>query len=241
MASASLLPLIAAAAVHRGRRWAPLAALLAVATTVGIRTTDLSFDLIRPGDPAPFAVAVLELLVAGLSLSGAAVTWTARRRSGETSGPSGAVFAIAGTAAAVAVGAVLLTASPQGEHTGGLSEAQRRALPSVDMVNYRFEAAQLRAGEGEPVAFRFTNDTDDSHSFTVDQLGIDVTVPSGRDRVVVLDAPAGEYEFHCSVGSHRRDGMEGRLVVTADAGAASTRPAASLTLTGDHPGGHHHG
>ena len=241
MAAASALPLAAALALRSPRRWVPLLALAAVATVVGLRAGTLSFDLVRPGSLAPFALAVAELAAAGAAAAGSAVLLTASRRVPGRAGPGTVVVAAAGTALAAATAAVLVVASPQGEDPGPLTPAQVAALPVVDMTNYRFEAAQLRAGAGQPVAFRFTNATDDDHSFAVEHLGVDVLVPSGRERVVVLDVPPGEHVFHCSVGSHREDGMEGRLVVLPTAtttATAATAPAAPGHGTG---AGHHHG
>ncbi|MFJ2094995.1 cupredoxin domain-containing protein [Streptomyces sp. NPDC087901] len=76
-----------------------------------------------------------------------------------------------------------------GDDTGSLTAEQIAALPTVDMVNYRFEPSILRAAPGQPVAFTFTNDTDDAHAFAVEKLGIDIEVPSGRTRTVVVQAP----------------------------------------------------
>lgn len=89
------------------------------------------------------------------------------------------------------------------------------------------------------MAFTFTNDTDDAHAFTVEKLGIDIEVPSGRTRTVVIEAPPGRYAMHCSVGSHQADGMKGQLVITGNdttaPGASDADPAHS-TNTHSHDG-----
>ncbi|MET7645816.1 cupredoxin domain-containing protein [Streptomyces sp. NPDC005426] len=224
MAALAVLPLAAAFLTWRRVRWAPIASLLAVAAVIAIRTASLSFDLTRPGDPLYFAAALLELAAAGAVTGPIAAALLKRRTPALTGGLA--------LAAALALSAGVILSSPQSDDTGSLTAEQIAALPTVDMVNYRFEPSILRAAPGQPVAFTFTNDTDDAHAFAVDKLGIDIEVPSGRSRTVVVQAPPGRYAMHCSVGSHSANGMKGQLVITGQdtttvPGPADTDPAAS--------------
>ena len=212
MAAVAVLPLGVATVLWRGRRWGLVAAALVALLVVGLRTLAISFDLARPGDVAPFLLTVAMLLTAGLAVSSAVAGLASAGRP---------VLVGGGVLLAAATGAGLLLLAPQGDDTGSLTDDQVAALPTVEMVNFSYAPAQLRVEPGQPVAFRFTNATDDTHTFAVDELGIDVQVPSGRTRVVVVDAAAGEYAFYCSAGSHRDDGMEGRLVVVEGAGTGT--------------------
>ncbi|MFJ8546863.1 cupredoxin domain-containing protein [Streptomyces sp. NPDC093586] len=234
MAALAVLPVTAAELVRRRLRWAPLAALLAVVAVVAVvatRTTALSFDLSRPGDPLYFGVALLECAAAGAVIGPIIAALLKQRTPAVTGGLA--------LAAALALSAGVVLTSPQSDDTGSLSAEQIAALPTVDMVNYRFEPSILRVAPGQPVAFTFTNDTDDAHAFTVEKLGIDIEVPSGRTRTVVVEAPSGRYAVHCSVGSHRADGMKGQLVITgndATAPPASDADPAPATDTHSHHG-----
>ncbi|MFJ3224274.1 cupredoxin domain-containing protein [Streptomyces sp. NPDC086783] len=216
MAALAVLPLAAAVLVWRRVRWAPLASLLAVAAVVATRTVALSFDLTRPGDTLYFAVALLELAAAGAVTGPIAATLLKRRTPAATGGLA--------LAAALALSAGIVLGSPQRDDTGSLTAEQIAALPTVAMVNYRFEPSILRAAPGQPVAFTFTNDTDDAHAFAVEKLGIDIEVPSGRTRTVVVQAPPGRYAMHCSVGSHQADGMKGQLVITGQDSSIASHP-----------------
>lgn len=51
------------------------------------------------------------------------------------------------------------------------------------------------------------------HNFAIDALGIDVDVAAGEKVEVVIDAPAGEYDFYCNVPGHKEAGMVGVLTV----------------------------
>jgi len=205
IASVAVLPLFAAWATWGEKSWAPVVTLLSAITVLAPRSTTLSFDLARPGDPAPFVLAVATLVTIGIGLSATVVASRGIRR---------AWLAVpGGLAAGAALGLGLALGLPQFDDTSGLSDEEVAALPTIEMVDFRFEPGQLRVAEGQLVSFQFTNDTGGTHSFAIDAFDLDVRVPSGRTRVVVVEAGPGTYPFHCSVGSHADDGMKGRLVV----------------------------
>ncbi|MFL1381721.1 cupredoxin domain-containing protein [Nocardiopsis protaetiae] len=209
MASIAVLPLLAAFGYLRSARWAAVPAVLTVVTLLVMRTADLSHDLARPGEILPFLVAAATVLASGVVLVAAVPGLLAGARSLVVGLPLGAVLGLG-----------LVLVSPQLDDTGALTPDQVAALPTVAMVDFKFEPGQLTVAEGRPVAFRFTNDTDGSHSFAIESLGIDVTVPAGRTRTVVVDLEPGVYPFVCSVGSHEENGMVGRLTVTGEGDAA---------------------
>ncbi|WP_037271897.1 cupredoxin domain-containing protein [Kibdelosporangium aridum] len=201
MMAVAAVPLVAAALLQTRRRWvAVTAVLVAVASVIGSGIGALSFDLVRPGSVGPFAVAVVQLLAAGVAI---AFLRPFSVRAGLAAGV--VVSAVAGLGIALALG--------QTDDTGRLTADQLAKVPTVTMVNYRFEPAQLKVQSGQPVAFRFVNTSGDDHDFVIDQLGVNVSVPSGRTRVAVVDVPAGTYALHCSMSDHRESGMVGRLTV----------------------------
>jgi uncharacterized cupredoxin-like copper-binding protein len=51
------------------------------------------------------------------------------------------------------------------------------------------------------------------HTFTIDELGVDLNVPMGAERSVTFNAPAGEYRFYCGIPGHETIGMYGILTV----------------------------
>lgn len=52
------------------------------------------------------------------------------------------------------------------------------------------------------------------HDFVIDELGIDAgNIPPGETVEIVINAPAGEYEYYCSVPGHKAAGMWGTLIV----------------------------
>ena len=51
------------------------------------------------------------------------------------------------------------------------------------------------------------------HTFTIDELDVDLRVPVGARRRATFDAPPGTYEYYCAIPGHRTLGMKGVLVV----------------------------
>ncbi|MCA9878940.1 MAG: cupredoxin domain-containing protein, partial [Thermomicrobiales bacterium] len=51
------------------------------------------------------------------------------------------------------------------------------------------------------------------HDFSIDELGISVSIDPGATEDVVINAPAGTYEYYCNVPGHKAAGMVGTLTV----------------------------
>lgn len=53
------------------------------------------------------------------------------------------------------------------------------------------------------------------HSFVIDELGVESPLYNGGESgSVTINAPAGEYEYYCSVPGHKEAGMVGTLTVS---------------------------
>lgn len=81
--------------------------------------------------------------------------------------------------------------------------------------SFKFEPSQINAKVGETVKIRFMN-TSGTHNLTIDGLNVTTkTLASGQEEVVEFTPDrAGTFQFYCSVGSHREQGMVGTLTVT---------------------------
>ncbi len=51
------------------------------------------------------------------------------------------------------------------------------------------------------------------HNFSIDALGISVSLPVGQTVETTINASAGTYEFYCNVPGHAPAGMVGTLIV----------------------------
>lgn len=124
-----------------------------------------------------------------------------------TEGPEGRPRALALGAAALVVvlAAVSLVISMSYE-----SESAQSGDVLVTASNSLFEPEELGAGAGE-VAVHADNEDQFRHTFTIDELEVNVELPAGKAGRATFDAEPGEYVFYCSVPGH--EAMKGTLVV----------------------------
>ncbi|HEY7034854.1 MAG TPA: cupredoxin domain-containing protein [Thermomicrobiales bacterium] len=84
------------------------------------------------------------------------------------------------------------------------------ALLLADIV---YAPSQLGIPPDTRVALTLANVGQVRHTFNIDALGIHVELLLGESKTISIDAPAGIYEFYCSVPGHREAGMVGSLLV----------------------------
>ncbi|MFQ5876005.1 MAG: cupredoxin domain-containing protein [Dehalococcoidia bacterium] len=76
-----------------------------------------------------------------------------------------------------------------------------------------FHPSAITVVKGETIHLKITS-TDRSHTFTIDELGINISVDAGQTvtKEIKVDK-AGTFTFYCAVPGHRGAGMEGTLSV----------------------------
>jgi uncharacterized cupredoxin-like copper-binding protein len=96
------------------------------------------------------------------------------------------------------------------------------AAVTVDVVSFDiyFEPSEVTIPANTDVTVNLPNQGVTPHNFSIDALGIDVDIAPGATEQVVINAPAGEYEYYCNVPGHKQAGMVGTLIVSEDAAAA---------------------
>jgi uncharacterized cupredoxin-like copper-binding protein/mono/diheme cytochrome c family protein len=129
------------------------------------------------------------------------------------------------TAEAEAGGSPAAAAAPA--ESGG--EASQEV--TVTMHDIYFDPAEFSIPANTPVKVNLPNEGAAVHDFSIDALGISVTVNPGETGEVVINAPAGEYEYYCNIPGHKDAGMVGKLTVTEGGGGAAA-PAASPAAGG---------
>ncbi|MFN2387994.1 MAG: cupredoxin domain-containing protein [Actinomycetota bacterium] len=111
--------------------------------------------------------------------------------------------------ASVVVAAPLLAACG-GSDTGGGSLA-------VTAADFRFEPAELTVHPGTETTLELTNEGEVEHSFTSDELGVDIEAEAGESATATFTSPDEDatVEFHCR---YHPDQMRGTVVVGAGGG-----------------------
>lgn len=86
---------------------------------------------------------------------------------------------------------------------------------TVEGGSFYYEPAKIELKKGTKVRLVF-NSVDMMHDFVIDELGVKTKIiKSGTtDTVEFTVDQVGQFEYYCSVGEHRAQGMVGTLVVT---------------------------
>jgi len=85
---------------------------------------------------------------------------------------------------------------------------------TLDSFNYGYSMDTITVNEGDTVTITLTN-SEGFHDLVIDEFGVATEkIRAGDTTSVTFVADrAGTYEYYCSVGNHRAQGMVGTLVV----------------------------
>lgn len=80
---------------------------------------------------------------------------------------------------------------------------------------FKFSLASLTLKKGQKVRLTLGNAGEMKHDFVVDELNIRTKIISGGETDTIEFTPetAGTFEYYCSVGQHRANGMKGMVTV----------------------------
>lgn len=108
-----------------------------------------------------------------------------------------------------------LDASPSVQSTSSATQESGNTVNfTVEGSNFKFVPNTLTVKTGDKVKITFKN-ISGIHDFNIDELNVKTPVTqTGNDAMVEFTASKpGSFEFYCSVGNHRAQGMKGTLVV----------------------------
>ncbi len=109
-----------------------------------------------------------------------------------------------------------VSAAPD-DRSGDLPEIEDVVLVqsfTIDSFSYGYSESEIRVKEGTTVTINLIN-SGGFHDWVVDEFNAatDKIQADGNTSVTFVADKAGTYEYYCSVGSHREQGMVGTLVV----------------------------
>lgn len=141
-------------------------------------------------------------------------------------GLGAAALAGAGAVSIIAKAGLAQDGTPSANGTPGASpEASPQASPgaspvagegdvTVAMVDIAFEPSEFTIEADTDVVVFLPNEGMLEHNFVIDELDIaSEIIPGGESTTVTINAPAGTYEYYCSVPGHKEIGMVGTLTV----------------------------
>jgi plastocyanin len=84
----------------------------------------------------------------------------------------------------------------------------------VKGLNYSFDVKEIRVKLKDKVRINFTN-TEGFHDFKIDELGVSTKVIKAgeMESVEFIANKVGVFDYFCSVGQHRANGMWGKIIV----------------------------
>tara|TARA_B100000686_G_C16341102_1_gene737961 strand:+ start:43 stop:552 length:510 start_codon:yes stop_codon:yes gene_type:complete len=116
-------------------------------------------------------------------------------------------------------GTPIATSTPDGQPLVGGDAVAGDENPgevSFDVIggNFYYDMEEIRVSQGDTVTINFRSE-DGYHDWVVDEFdAATAKVQTGETTSVTFVADqAGTFEYYCSVGSHRANGMVGNLIV----------------------------
>jgi plastocyanin len=199
-------------------KWGLIPAVLLAVALLVMNAPFLPFALAHPEGGVEFIVVALFVAGAVLAIAGSGVSlaqWLRRSASaGATPGQRLALTGYLGLTAAVIVASIALTALAR----TSLAADVRAGTKPLTIKHFAYAESPLWVAPGDTVRLAVRNDDTALHTFTLEEAGIDVSIPPGAERLVEFTAPAsGTYTWYCvphsGPGEAGREGMVGTLIV----------------------------
>lgn len=83
---------------------------------------------------------------------------------------------------------------------------------SMNSGNLFFKPNTLSLKMNQPVKITFKNAG--VHTFTVDKLGVNLSLTGGSGSITFTPQQAGTFQYYCAIPGHKEGGMIGTLTVT---------------------------
>ena len=212
-----LVGLLFAGAVWRFGTWA-LVLTGVPAAIVALLTPLTNFFFMHPESASGFIPLVLIFTGSAMAALGAVVSIVQERRH--------TVRLTATRTESVVLRIVLGAVALLGIMSLGLTANARTTLPAetkvgtliITELHFAYSPPYLVVRSGDSVRLVIRNWDATLHTFTIDEVGVDVSVPPGAERLVEFKAPApGEYQWYCVPHSRlegkTRIGVVGSMVV----------------------------
>ncbi|MEO8323968.1 MAG: cupredoxin domain-containing protein [Actinomycetota bacterium] len=115
--------------------------------------------------------------------------------------------------------ALVLVACGDEGGSGDASGGGAKQSVTVTAADFSFAETEIQVDPGATVDLTLDNTGDAKHSFTSDDLDVEIEAEGGAEASTTFDAPdSGTFEFHCE---YHPDAMTGQIVV-GEGGASDT-------------------
>jgi plastocyanin len=148
-------------------------------------------------------VVVILLVITALVSLGAYLYTKRNSPASSTNSPAPSISPLSGQQNPSAGGVVFSNAAPAREIV-------------IEASEYKFTPSTITIKEGESVKITMKNAGAMPHNWVVENMGgasIDLTNPGSSNSIVMTASQKGTFTTYCAIGSHRKLGMEGKLIV----------------------------
>lgn len=85
----------------------------------------------------------------------------------------------------------------------------------IEGANFKFSVPEIKVKKGDTVKIVLTTTDNMQHDWRVDELDVSTEIVGNGEttEVTFVADKAGEFEYYCSVGQHRANGMLGKFIV----------------------------
>ena len=128
------------------------------------------------------------------------------------------------TAGAISIALPFLGRNALGSQTSATPVASPSASPeaggivqiTIEAIDFAFIEPIITAPAEAELEITLINHGRTAHDFVIDELDLRVdAIRPGESATFSVSGPAGEYDFYCSLNSHRIAGQEGVLILEA--------------------------
>ena len=219
-----VVPLIVAALVWRYGRWALVLAVILALLIGVVDSAYIPYGLGAPNSAFDFVPAFILLIGFLTTLISGVSAFVHRRSPSPRTAAKGAEKAVFPAVAVIVVALTIMSLALNIAARDTVSAEERASFSSASggktvvmvMKNVRFQPEQLEVPAGQGIRILLDNHDLFVHTFTVDDLDIDITIGAKGEKVVELPLlKPGSYELSCKVPGH--EAMDGTLVLSSQA------------------------
>lgn len=111
--------------------------------------------------------------------------------------------------------AKLMMQAETGIQEDGYGDTKVASAVAVIATDFKYDVKTINRKVGERIALTLTNNGKMPHDIKFDDLGVATKVlEPGKSETIYFNLDkAGTYEYYCSVGNHKAQGMVGKLIV----------------------------
>ena len=88
------------------------------------------------------------------------------------------------------------------------TDAPAEGAIEVQAIDFAFDKASISAAAGSTIEIDFSNEGLANHTFTVDEIEVDLELPNGESGTLQFTFPDEEFEFYCRIHPQMRGTLE---------------------------------